>query len=168
MAKAAESSDVKFIVNTGDNFYWCGIENTSDFQVQKDWVEPYSDKSLQVPWYGVLGNHEYGYNVSAQIELGKVYKTWVMDARYYTRRLHMSGSNFVSRNTALTITDTGILVETCTLLAHCLEARTSSRANVISMIILCRKIVVHSLFGSRRLWQRCQRMIGSLLLVTLP
>lgn len=96
MAKTAEANDVKFIVNTGDNFYWCGIQNTSDFQVQKDWVEPYSAKSLQVPWYGVLGNHEYGYNVDAQIELGKIYKTWVMDARYFTKRVQMEGNNYVS------------------------------------------------------------------------
>jgi len=96
MAKLAEANAVKFIVNTGDNFYWCGIQNTSDFQVQKDWVEPYSAASLQVPWYGVLGNHEYGYNVDAQIDLGKIYKTWVMDARYYTKRLQLEGSNYVS------------------------------------------------------------------------
>jgi 3',5'-cyclic AMP phosphodiesterase CpdA len=96
MAKTAEASDVKFIVNTGDNFYWCGIENTSDFQVQKDWLEPYSAAPLQIPWYGILGNHEYGYNVSAQIDLGKIYKTWIMDARYYTRRVQLQGSNYVS------------------------------------------------------------------------
>merc|ERR1712216_510819 len=50
MAKSATENDVKFIVNTGDNFYWCGIENTTDFQVQKDWIEPYKAASLQVPW----------------------------------------------------------------------------------------------------------------------
>ncbi|CAK0865456.1 unnamed protein product [Prorocentrum cordatum] len=96
MAKTAESSEVKFIVNTGDNFYWCGIENTSDFQVQKDWVEPYSASPLQIPWYSVLGNHEYGYNVSAQIDLGNMYKNWVMDARYFTKRVQMAGNNYVS------------------------------------------------------------------------
>merc|ERR1719191_951404 len=96
MAKTAEANDVKFIVNTGDNFYWCGIENTSDFQVQKDWLEPYSASSLQVPWYGVLGNHEYGYNVSAQIEMTKLYKNWVIEDRYFTKRVQMDGSNYVS------------------------------------------------------------------------
>ena len=26
-------------------------------------------RSINVPWYGVLGNHEYGYDVDAQIQL---------------------------------------------------------------------------------------------------
>lgn len=96
MATTAESSGAKFIVNTGDSFYWCGIENTSDYQVQEDWIKPYSATSLQIPWYGVLGNHEYGYNVDAQIALGKIYKNWVIDARYFTKRLPLEGSNYMS------------------------------------------------------------------------
>jgi len=96
MADAASKHDASFVINTGDNFYWCGIMNTSDHQVQKDWLETYSAPSLQVPWYGVLGNHEYGYNVSAQIELAKLYKNWVMDARYYSRRVALTPSQHVS------------------------------------------------------------------------
>lgn len=51
MASSAEKNAIKFVVNTGDNFYWCGIQNVSDFQVQKDWIEPFQQsKALQVPW----------------------------------------------------------------------------------------------------------------------
>ena len=32
-------------------------------------------------------NHEYGYNVDAQIELANIYTNWIMDSRYYTRRI---------------------------------------------------------------------------------
>eukprot|EP00656_Telonema_subtile_P008588 TRINITY_DN14007_c0_g4_i1.p1 TRINITY_DN14007_c0_g4~~TRINITY_DN14007_c0_g4_i1.p1 ORF type:complete len:437 (+),score=109.12 TRINITY_DN14007_c0_g4_i1:73-1383(+) len=97
MAASAAKNDAKFIVNTGDNFYWCGIQNVSDFQVQKDWIDPfYSSKSLQVPWYGVLGNHEYGYNVTAQLDLSSKYENWVMDARYYTKRIQLEGSNYAT------------------------------------------------------------------------
>merc|ERR1712127_858930 len=35
MATSAQKNNVKFIVNTGDNFYWCGIQNVSDFQIEK-------------------------------------------------------------------------------------------------------------------------------------
>lgn len=87
---AFQKSDVKFLVNTGDNFYWCGIQNTSDFQVKADWLYTYTDGVRSVDWYGVLGNHEYGYDVQAQIDLHKVHPTWVMDARYYTRRVSLS------------------------------------------------------------------------------
>lgn len=96
MEKTATEKDVKFVINTGDNFYWCGLQNTSDFQIEKDWLEPYKASALQVPWYGILGNHEYGYNVDVQIELSKQHPNWVMDARYFTRRLQLQGSIYVS------------------------------------------------------------------------
>jgi predicted MPP superfamily phosphohydrolase len=99
MAANAKANDAKFVVNTGDNFYWCGIQNTSDFQIAKDWTDTYfhlSGGSLDIPWYGVLGNHEYGYNVQAQIDMAKVYKNWVMDDRYYTKRVQLSGSNYAT------------------------------------------------------------------------
>eukprot|EP01065_Artemidia_motanka_P001773 TRINITY_DN10829_c1_g1_i1.p1 TRINITY_DN10829_c1_g1~~TRINITY_DN10829_c1_g1_i1.p1 ORF type:complete len:373 (+),score=146.30 TRINITY_DN10829_c1_g1_i1:76-1119(+) len=89
-AAMAAVDDVAFVVNTGDNFYWCGIQNTSDFQIGVDWLEPFqTSAALQVPWYSVLGNHEYGYNVDAQIELGKLHPNWVLPARYYTRRVRL-------------------------------------------------------------------------------
>ena len=55
MAVTATASDAKFILNTGDNYYWCGIQNTSDYQVSVDWLQPYKDASLQIPWYSILG-----------------------------------------------------------------------------------------------------------------
>ena len=33
MATTVENSAAQFIVNTGDSFYWCGIQNTSDYQI---------------------------------------------------------------------------------------------------------------------------------------
>ena len=35
-------------VNTGDNFYYCGITGTADRQVAEDFTNVYTDKSLQV------------------------------------------------------------------------------------------------------------------------
>lgn len=58
MAKSSESTPIAFVVNVGDNFYYCGIKNTSDFQVAADFSTPYSAASLDVPWYSILGNHE--------------------------------------------------------------------------------------------------------------
>jgi len=88
--------NVQFLVNTGDNFYWCGIQNTSDFQIKTDWLDTYSDSVRATKWYGVLGNHEYGYNVQAQIDLGKIYPNWIMDARYYTRRVALTATQSVT------------------------------------------------------------------------
>lgn len=47
-------------------------------------------------WYQVLGNHEYGYNVSAQIDLANTLPRWIMDDRYYTRRVQASSSQYIS------------------------------------------------------------------------
>ena len=51
----ATSVRAKFLINTGDNFYWCGIQNTSDFQIQTDFLEPYDYPSLKLKWYSSLG-----------------------------------------------------------------------------------------------------------------
>ena len=59
LATTATEIKPEFILNLGDSFYWCGIQNTTDFQVQVDFVKPYAADSLSsLPWYGVLGNHE--------------------------------------------------------------------------------------------------------------
>lgn len=89
---AKTSPNPQFIVNTGDNFYYCGIQNTTDTQIEVDFNKPFAASPLEVPWYSVLGNHEYGYNVEAQIELAQSHSRWVMDARYYTKRVELGSS----------------------------------------------------------------------------
>ena len=94
MGIAIKSDGSKFMVNTGDNFYWCGLKNTSDFQIKADYLDPYGPVGLlDIPWYNVLGNHEYGYEVEVQMEMAKMYKTWIMDDRYYSRRVHIGNTN---------------------------------------------------------------------------
>jgi hypothetical protein len=95
MEKTMTARHARFVVNTGDNFYWCGIQNTSDFQIETDWVEPYRGVP-QVPWYGSLGNHEYGYSVEAQLQLGETYPNWILPSRYYSKRLQLEGPHFMS------------------------------------------------------------------------
>jgi hypothetical protein len=117
MATKATQSKPSFILNTGDNFYCkiyfssfktlkfsqlfeiitgCGIQNTSDYQIKVDYETPYSASSLQLPWYSILGNHEYGYNVDAQIDYATKNKNWIMDDRYYTRRLEISSNVYIT------------------------------------------------------------------------
>ena len=94
MKKTARQYEAKFILNTGDNFYWCGIQNQTDKQIQTDWVEPYADMNLK--WFNTLGNHEYGYNVDAQLQMPKLFSNWVMDDRYYSRRMSLGADNFAT------------------------------------------------------------------------
>lgn len=42
--------------NTDDNqLYFLAFRNTSDYQINVDFVQPYADSALQVPWYQSLG-----------------------------------------------------------------------------------------------------------------
>jgi len=95
--KAAETLNAKFVINTGDNFYYYGVWNTSDPQFNEDFESVFTSDALNVPWYSVLGNHDYGYNPDAQVQ----YKSpnnnrWVMPARYYTKRVELDPSNYIS------------------------------------------------------------------------
>jgi tartrate-resistant acid phosphatase type 5 len=96
MATTASVKHTKFIINTGDNFYWCGIQNTSDPQISTDFELPYRGALMDLTWYSALGNHEYGYNVDAQISYGQINSQWYMPARYYTKRIQMDGDNYMS------------------------------------------------------------------------
>jgi len=97
MGKTASDMNVQFILNTGDNFYYCGVQNITDSQFKTDFEDVFTDKSLNVPWYGVLGNHDYAYSVEPQLK----YKSpnndrWQMPDRNYTKRVLLGGSNYAT------------------------------------------------------------------------
>jgi len=96
LALTASATKPRFLVNTGDNFYWCGIQNTSDYLIQTDLIDPYSSQSLQMKWYSTLGNHEYGYNVSAQVDYMQLNKNWIMPSRYYRERIKLDNALYMS------------------------------------------------------------------------
>lgn len=88
--------------------------NTSDALIQIDFVDPYSNASLQIPWWSTLGvscirfylfcllifvslqNHEYGYNVTAQVDYTNVNPLWHMPNRYYHTRMQLEGDNYMT------------------------------------------------------------------------
>mmetsp|Transcript_12110 Transcript_12110/g.26026 ORF Transcript_12110/g.26026 Transcript_12110/m.26026 type:complete len:418 (+) Transcript_12110:115-1368(+) len=55
----------KFVISTGDNFYPSGLSSAMDSQWYLSFINMYKDDSLQVPWYSVLGNHDYGDTLSS-------------------------------------------------------------------------------------------------------
>ena len=56
MGVAAAANDAQFIIGTGDNFYWCGIQNSTDPQISVDFEKPYADANLAgLKWYHALG-----------------------------------------------------------------------------------------------------------------
>lgn len=106
-AIASTGSASAFVVNTGDNFYYCGIQNTSDPQVTEDYTNVFGTAAPKVPWYSVLGNHDYGFEPAAQLELNQVISNWVMDARYYWRRIPTGAAiiNLIALDTSPCVND---------------------------------------------------------------
>jgi hypothetical protein len=49
--------DAQFVIALGDNFYNDGTESTEDELWETAFHDVYAAPSLNVPWYGVLGNH---------------------------------------------------------------------------------------------------------------
>ena len=91
MTTYASKYNPKLVLNTGDNFYYCGIQNISDPQISEDYVNLFGNISL--PWYNALGNHDNGFNPAAQLELNKTIPQWIMDNRYYHRRVVLSNTD---------------------------------------------------------------------------
>jgi hypothetical protein len=54
MAQTAVSANAKFVINTGDSFYWCGLQSLQDQQIAKDFTGPFASMP-SIPWYSVLG-----------------------------------------------------------------------------------------------------------------
>jgi hypothetical protein len=86
---AADGCD--FVQLLGDNIYPSGVSSVGDPQWQSKFEIPY--QSLVLPFYAVLGNHDYGGNgagnelTKAQFEIGysMVSLKWKMPAAHYRR-----------------------------------------------------------------------------------
>ena len=91
MGLSGAKMDAKFVIAVGDNFYEDGVASVTDTHWQNSFEKVYTAPALQVPWWAVLGNHDYHGNCDAQIDYShspnarNSSKRWNMPARYYTR-----------------------------------------------------------------------------------
>ncbi|XP_011073150.1 purple acid phosphatase 7 isoform X1 [Sesamum indicum] len=67
MGDIGKKLGIDFVVSTGDNFYDDGLKGVNDPLFQLSFTSIYTAKSLQKPWYTVLGNHDYHGNTEAQL-----------------------------------------------------------------------------------------------------
>lgn len=84
MGEIAEEVDVEFVVAGGDVHHYMGIESVSDPLWMTNFELIYSHPELQIPWFPVLGNHEYQGNTQAVIDYTNVSRRWNMPNRYYS------------------------------------------------------------------------------------
>ena len=84
MGDFADRTPVRFVVSTGDNFYAGGVTSVDDPVWRRSFEDIYARPSLKVPWYVVLGNHDYQGNVDAEVAYTKASTRWRMPGRSYT------------------------------------------------------------------------------------
>ncbi|XP_047944360.1 purple acid phosphatase 17-like [Salvia hispanica] len=79
MGRIGEELDIDFVISTGDNFYDNGLKGETDPAFVESFTDIYTAKSLQKPWYSVLGNHDYRGDAVAQMSpvLQKIDSRWL-------------------------------------------------------------------------------------------
>lgn len=83
------------IISTGDQFYWNGIDNTSDPLLKKYYTDIYHPHAAlkPLPWYLILGNHDWIKNPYAQIEYSKINDKWNLPAKWWTKEFRLDDNN---------------------------------------------------------------------------
>lgn len=84
MARTAQTTNAKFFISTGDNFYPSGVASVDDPQWQESYEQVYKEYALHQDWFVVLGNHDYHGNPQAEIDYTQRSQRWHMPARYYS------------------------------------------------------------------------------------
>ncbi|GAB5557846.1 MAG: metallophosphoesterase [Schleiferiaceae bacterium] len=97
MQKVGAQVEAEFIISTGDNFYDNGVASVDDPQWTYSFEEVYMGNHLQVPWYVVLGNHDYRGNVQAEIDYSSISRRWTMPSRYWFTDMEMEDDSDPSR-----------------------------------------------------------------------
>ena len=75
MNEVARSSHTSFIVAVGDNFYHAGVTGPTDPKFQEVWESVYTGSEIQsLPWYVVMGNHDWYVYCNSISSIGMVIK----------------------------------------------------------------------------------------------
>ncbi|MBV9673249.1 MAG: metallophosphoesterase, partial [Verrucomicrobia bacterium] len=81
LLKTTQKRKCNFVISVGDNFYENGVQTPEDPQWQTSFENVYGD--LRLPWYAILGNHDYRGKPDAQLQYAINHPNWRMPARYY-------------------------------------------------------------------------------------
>ena len=92
MGKMAEAIDIEFVVAAGDVHHFEGVRSVHDPLWMTNYELIYSHPDLMLPWYRILGNHEYRGNTQAVIDYSGISARWQMPARYYTKVMEEDGA----------------------------------------------------------------------------
>lgn len=85
MGRMAETVGIECVVAAGDVHHFEGVRSVDDPLWMTNYELIYSHPELMLPWYPILGNHEYRGNTQAVLDYADVSARWQMPARYYTK-----------------------------------------------------------------------------------
>lgn len=91
MGRMAETVGIECVAAIGDVHHFEGVRSTTDPLWMTNYELIYSHPELMLPWYPLLGNHEYRGNTQAVLDYAKVSARWMMPGRYYTKVLEEGG-----------------------------------------------------------------------------
>lgn len=91
MGEMAENISIECVVAAGDVHHFEGIRSVNDPLWISNYEQVYSHPELMIPWYPILGNHEYRGNTQAVLDYSEVSARWQMAGRYYTKVLESDG-----------------------------------------------------------------------------
>lgn len=92
MGKMAGELDVEAVLALGDIHHFMGVESVNDPLWMTNYELIYRHPELQIPWYPILGNHEYRGNTQAVLDYSAVSRRWQMPARYYSKVFEEDGA----------------------------------------------------------------------------
>jgi tartrate-resistant acid phosphatase type 5 len=88
------------VFGVGDNFLNTGVESVNDPQWRSKFEDVYTSDDFPVPFYMILGNHDYELNTEAQLQYtglrlpdGAVTR-WTLPAHFWTTVLTPDGASF--------------------------------------------------------------------------
>ncbi|RIB25074.1 Metallo-dependent phosphatase-like protein [Gigaspora rosea] len=89
MKNWAKWNNSQFVINVGDNFYqiddneYDGILSLDDPKFKTYWLDVYTGRLADIPWFTVAGNHDWYANVSALLDY-----YWLKDNRFFIPSLY--------------------------------------------------------------------------------
>lgn len=91
MGVMAETLSVECVLAAGDVHHFEGVRSVDDPLWMTNYELIYKHPELMIPWYAILGNHEYRSNPQAVIDYSKVSARWNMPSRYYVKMIEDNG-----------------------------------------------------------------------------
>ena len=99
MMKYVRYINLRAVISLGDNFYSSGVTSTTDSLWTTIWRNVYltENSPLNVPWYTVLGNHDYGSSANAEAQINRYKRhdtddnNWIMPSHNYSKTFEIIG-----------------------------------------------------------------------------